>query len=98
MCSVMTTAACEKSSVETEDCEVGQMQPKPSLPVLLLDITTIDLGQEEDMLVLVDEIASADTFMVLRPCFSQTEANFQGERILNSLLRLKFYPRNNLPC
>ena len=62
--SVMTTAAREKSYVETKVCEVEQIQPEPSLPVLLLDIVTIELGQVEDALVLVDKIASADTFMV----------------------------------
>ena len=84
----MTTAARKKSYVETKVCEVEQIPPEPNLPVLLLDIATIELGQDEDALVLVDKIASADAIMVLRPCFSQTEANFQGERILNSLLRL----------
>ena len=87
--SMMTTAARKKSYVETKVCEVEQIPPEPSLPVLLLDIAIIELGQDEDALVLVDKIASADAIMVLRPCFSQTEANSQGERILNSLLRLK---------
>ena len=59
---MMTAGACEKSDMEADNCEVEQIQPEPSLPVFLLNIATIVLRQEED--VLVDEIASADTFMV----------------------------------
>ena len=85
---MVTTVAFKKFCIDAEHWDVKWVYPKPSMAVSLPYIVNTDQGHEEDVPVLVDEIASADTIMVLRPCFSQTEANFQGERILNSLLRL----------
>ena len=41
----------------------------------------------------VDQTASADNFMVSMTLLSQAEVFFQGERVIYSLLRLKFYPQ-----
>ena len=43
--------------------------------------------------MLEDQTASADTLMVLLTLFSQAEVFFPGERIYQSLLRLKLFPQ-----
>ena len=58
----MTTAAFKNSDMKAEDCKVELLHPRPRLLLFLLDYEDTDQGQEEDMLV--DKIASADTFMV----------------------------------
>ena len=71
------------------------LYPQPSLFVFLLDVANTDLDQEENLQedVLLNEIASADTFRVFLTLLSQAEVYSQGESILTVLLRLKFYPK-----
>ena len=78
--------------------EVEPLHSQPILPVLLLDTTNLDLDEEELDNMQVDQTASADNLTVLLTLLSQAEVYFPGERIIYSLLRLKFYPRNNLHC
>ena len=90
---VITTVGYNKFSLESEDGEGELLYPKPCLFVFLLDVANTDLDQEENLQedVLLNEIASADTFMVFLTLLSQAEVYSQGESILTVLLRLKFF-------
>ena len=70
---IVTTVTYNKFSLESEDGELELLCPKLSLFVFLLDVANTDLDQEENVQedVLLNEIASADTFMVLLTLLSQ---------------------------
>ena len=93
---VVTTLGFNKFSLEPEDGEVELLYPQPSLFVFLLDVANTDLDQEENLQedVLLNEIASADTFRVFLTLLSQAEVYSQGESILTVLLRLKLFPQD----
>ena len=93
---IVTTVDCNKFSLESEDGEVELLYPQPSLFVFLLDVANTDLDQEENLQedVLLNEIASADTFRVFLTLLSQAEVYSQGESILTVLLRLKLFPQD----
>jgi len=65
---IVTTVTYNKFSLESENGELELLCPK-----LLLDVANTDLDQEENVQedVLLNEIASADTFMVLLTLLSQ---------------------------
>ena len=69
---------------ETKEHEVELSEAKLCLCLMFLN-KKVDNMQ-------VDQTASADTLMVLLTLLSQAEVFFQGERVIYSLLRLKFYP------
>ena len=81
---IVTTVTYNKFSLESEDGELELLCPKLSLFVFLLDVANTDLDQEENVQedVLLNEIASADTFMVFLTLLSQAEVYSQGESIL----------------
>merc|ERR1719233_1516431 len=66
-CMVTTTIAYNKFSLKSEDGKVELLYPNPSLFVFLLDVANTDLDQEENVQedVVLNEIASTDTFIVL---------------------------------
>ena len=74
---IVTTVTYNKFSLESEDGELELLCPKLSLFVFLLDVANTDLDQEENVQenvqedVLLNEIASTDTFMVLLTLLSQ---------------------------
>merc|ERR1719369_1101234 len=80
---VVDTVAYNKTSLESEDCEVELLYPKLSLFVLLPNTTNRDLDEVEDNMQ-VDQTASADTLMVLLTLLSQAEVYFLGERVIYS--------------
>ena len=93
MCSVMTTAACEKLCMEETEYETELLESVPQVKNMFMNVlcsVDMDLNlKEEDMLV--DQTASPDTITVMCPCISHGEAHFSGQCIINSLLHLKFF-------
>ena len=80
---VVDIVAYNKTSLESEDCEVELLYPKLSLFVLLPNTTNRDLDEVKDNMQ-VDQAASADNLMVLLTLLSQAEVYFPGERVIYS--------------